>query len=107
MISSINGAVLDTFALTKPAGFKPDLAGRTAFLSSFKQTYFPGQNYPASIGYLEQTGAQAVLVQQRQDSSPETVSTVLESRPCLLHHTIWCQIPCFLSHLSTHGKARD
>lgn len=76
MISSINGAVLDTFTLTKPAGFKPDLAGRTAFLQSFKQTYFPGQNYPASIRYIEQTGGQAVLMQQHHDRSTETVSTV-------------------------------
>ena len=63
MISSISGAVLDTFTLTKPAGFKPDLAGRTAFLNSFKQTYFPGQNYPANIRYLEQTGMQTLQMQ--------------------------------------------
>ena len=56
MISSISGAVLDSFTLTKPANFKPDLAGRTAFLANFVQTYFPGQNYPAQIRYLEQTG---------------------------------------------------
>lgn len=56
MISSISGAVLDSFTLTKPANFKPELAGRTAFLAAFVQTYFPGQNYPAQIRYLEQTG---------------------------------------------------
>ncbi len=56
MISSISGALLDSFTLTKPANFKPDLAGRTAFLANFVQTYFPGQNYPAQIRYLEQTG---------------------------------------------------
>ena len=65
MISSISGAVLDTFTLTKPAGFKPDLAGRTAFVNNFKQTYFPGQNYPANIRYIEQTGEQALTTQQR------------------------------------------
>lgn len=59
MISSISGAVLDKFTLTKPANFKPDLAGRTAFLANFVQTYFPGQNYPAQIRYLEQTGEPA------------------------------------------------
>ncbi len=64
MISSISGAVLDTFTLTKPANFKPDLAGRTAFLKSFKQTYFPGQNYPASIRYIEQTGRHTILLMQ-------------------------------------------
>ena len=67
MISSISGAVLDTFTLTKPAGFKPDLAGRTAFLNSFKQTYFPGQNYPASIRYIEQTGEHETVMQPCQD----------------------------------------
>ena len=56
MISSIDGTVLDSFTLTKPAGFKADLAGRTAFLANFKQTYFPGQNYPAQLRYIEQTG---------------------------------------------------
>ena len=73
MISSISGAVLDTFTLTKPAGFKPDLAGRTAFLNSFKQTYFPGQNYPASIRYIEQTGEQKTMMQPRQECIPQTV----------------------------------
>ena len=58
MISSISGLVLDSFNLTKPVGWKPDLAGRTAFLASFKQSYFPGGTYPGSGTYLETTGAQ-------------------------------------------------
>ena len=57
MISSLSGLVLDSFNLTKPAGFKPDLAGRTAFLATFKQSYFPGGPYPGSGTYLETTGA--------------------------------------------------
>ena len=57
MISTITGALLDSFTLTKPAGFKPDVAGRTAFLAGFKQTYFPGGPYPGSGTYLETTGA--------------------------------------------------
>ncbi len=35
MISSINGALLDSWTLTKPANFKADLAGRSAFVSSW------------------------------------------------------------------------
>jgi hypothetical protein len=56
MISSITGALLDSYTLTKPAGFKADLAGRTAFLAGFKQSYFPGGPYPGGGTYLEVTG---------------------------------------------------
>ena len=55
-ISSISGAVLDTWTLKKPIGFKADLAGRTAFVNSWKPTYVPGAPYPQGGTYIEVTG---------------------------------------------------
>jgi hypothetical protein len=49
MISSISGAVLDSWVLTKPANFNPDLAGRTAFVQNWTPVYVPST-------YLETTG---------------------------------------------------
>lgn len=59
MISSINGAVFDSWTLTKPANFKADVAGRDAFVKSWVPQYVPGAPYPKGGTSLETQGAPA------------------------------------------------
>lgn len=64
MISSITGKVFDSWTLSKPAGFKPDLAGRTAFVNNWKPTYVPGAPYPQGGTSLETQGDPSLLPMQ-------------------------------------------
>ncbi len=57
MVSSITGKVFDSWTLTKPAGFKADVAGRTAFVKLWVPQYVPDAPYPKGGTSLETQGA--------------------------------------------------
>ena len=42
MTSSMSGMVLDNFVLTKPAGWQPDVTGRTAYLDDVFVSNYTG-----------------------------------------------------------------
>ena len=90
MISTITGAVLDSFTLTKPAGWKPDLAGRTSFLANFKQSYFPGGPYVPAQSFssaLKDPASTCFHIPYRPTGTPAAARTL---RPQVCTALSWC-----------------